>query len=174
MDLIVTAAPRLARATARWGGASFPCAIGRAGIAAEKREGDGATPIGAFPFRRVLYRADRLAGLRAGKLTLSAISADDGWCDAPEDGSYNRPVKLPYPARHERLWREDSLYDAILVVGHNDDPVTPGAGSAIFVHVAREDLAPTEGCVALRLGDLLSLLAAADKNCRLIVHGPRL
>lgn len=139
----------------------YRCALGRGGVKAEKREGDGATPAGLFPLRRVLYRADRLTA-PATLLPLSAIEPHDGWCDDPADPAYNRQVRLPHGARAENLWREDALYDVVVVLGHNDDPPRPGLGSAIFLHVASSDYAPTEGCVALAPGDLLKVLSAAD------------
>lgn len=136
------------------GGLRLPCALGRSGWRARKREGDGATPAGRWLIRRAFYRADRM-GRPACGLSLSAIRPDWGWCDAPADRNYNRLVRLPYPASAERLWRDDALYDMVLVLGYNDQPRRRGAGSAIFVHIARPDLArpelaPTEGCVALR------------------------
>ena len=94
------------------------------------------------------------------RLPVAPIMQNDGWCDAPEDPNYNRPVKLPYPASAENMWREDGLYDVVVVLGHNDEPVVPGAGSAIFKHVAAPDLTPTAGCVALAREDLLSILRA--------------
>lgn len=136
------------------------CALGRGGVRADKREGDGATPAGRFPLRRVLYRPDRLAAPPETALPCRPLRPADGWCDDPADPRYNRPVDLPYPASHERLWREDEIYDIVGVLGHNDDPVVPGAGSAIFLHVARPDYAPTAGCVALAREDLLRLLSA--------------
>ncbi len=164
MDILVTAERRLV-----WGQRSYACAIGRSGIVAEKREGDGATPAGAFPLRRALYRADRLA--RPGTLLgIATMREDDGWCDEPNDPHYNQHVRLPYPASHERLWRADHLYDAIVVLGCNDAPPVPGRGSAIFLHVARADYGPTEGCVALALPDLLALLAAVGPEDRLVVQ----
>ena len=141
--------------------AVWPCTLGRAGVVVIKQEGDGATPAGRFPLRRVFFRPDRLAAPRSG-LPVIAISPDDGWCDDPASLDYNRPVKLPHPARCERLWREDGLYDVLAELGYNDDPVVQGVGSAIFLHVAGERdgaLAPTEGCVALAKRDLLTLLA---------------
>lgn len=156
MDLTVSADGLL-----RSGRRSYRCAIGRGGIREEKIEGDGATPVGRFALRRALYRPDRLDPPETG-LSLAPIEPDLGWCDAPADPMYNRQVGLPYPASHERLWRDDHLYDVIVVLGHNDDPPRPGAGSAIFMHVARPDYGPTEGCVALRLPDLLEVLAACE------------
>jgi L,D-peptidoglycan transpeptidase YkuD (ErfK/YbiS/YcfS/YnhG family) len=157
------------RGKARWNGRSFRCALGRAGIRTDKREGDSATPAGVFPFRRVLYRADR-GPAPATRLPSAAIAAEDGWCDDPADPAYNRQVRLPYPARHERLWRADGLYDLVLVIGHNDDPAVRGAGSAIFVHVARPDWGGTEGCIAFRIEDLRHILSTADADARVRVH----
>jgi L,D-peptidoglycan transpeptidase YkuD (ErfK/YbiS/YcfS/YnhG family) len=165
MDLIVSASGE-----ARWGELRFRCALGRGGLKAEKREGDGATPIGAWPMRRLLYRADRL-GRPATRLPFIELEPEDGWCDDPADPAYNRPVRRPYPGRHERLWREDDLYDLVVVLGHNDDPVVAGHGSAIFLHVARPDYEPTEGCVALAAADLLRVLAEAAPGDRVVVEG---
>ena len=139
------------------------CALGRGGVklATEKREGDGASPAGVWPMRRVLWRADRLAR-PVTALPLAAVAETDGWCDASGDPAYNRPVRLPYPASAERLWLAEAVYDVIVVLGHNDDPPVPGLGSAIFLHVARPDYAPTAGCVALALEDLLQVLALAE------------
>lgn len=139
-------------------GRRWRCALGRSGVRQDKREGDGATPVGRFPLRRLLYRRDRLATPPATTLPCTVIARDDGWCDEPADPAYNGPVRLPCTASHEILWREDGLYDVVVVVGHNDDPPVPGLGSAIFLHVARPDYGPTEGCVALALDDLLDLL----------------
>ncbi len=122
-----------------------------------KREGDGATPIGRFAVRQAFYRADRLK--RPGtRLPLRPLRADDGWCDAPQDRNYNRYVRHPYRASAERLWRADHLYDLIVVIGHNDRPRVRGRGSAVFIHVAAPGLAPTAGCIALRLADLVRLV----------------
>ena len=171
MDIVVTAGPAPARGRLALGNAGYDCALGRGGVTAQKREGDGATPQGCFPLRRVLYRADRLPRPRT-VLETAAIAPADGWCDDPEHADYNRQVRLPHPGRHETLWREDGLYDVVVILGYNDDPVVKGRGSAIFLHVARPDLAPTEGCVALLLPDLLDLLARVDGLSRLCVEGP--
>jgi L,D-peptidoglycan transpeptidase YkuD (ErfK/YbiS/YcfS/YnhG family) len=136
-----------------FGGGAVRAAFGRGGISPAKREGDGATPAGVLPLRRVLYRADRLPRPRAA-VPVEPIAPDDGWCDDPAHPDYNRMIRLPHPARHEEMWRRDGLYDLVGVLGWNDDPVRPGRGSAIFLHVARPDWAPTEGCVALALSDL--------------------
>ncbi|HVJ53663.1 MAG TPA: L,D-transpeptidase family protein [Aliidongia sp.] len=150
-------------------GRRLRCAIGRSGISAAKREGDGATPIGAWACRSLYYRPDRLSRPETG-LAVHALTPTDGWCDAPEDPAYNRPVTLPYPAGCESLWREDHVYDLIVPLGYNDDPVVPGLGSAIFLHLARPGYAPTEGCVALAPDDLMAFLARADGSARIVVR----
>jgi L,D-peptidoglycan transpeptidase YkuD (ErfK/YbiS/YcfS/YnhG family) len=164
MDLQVVPPDRLS-----CGDAVFRCAIGRAGVTATKREGDGATPTGCYFLRRVLYRPDRLARPQTA-LPVVPLRPNDGWCDDPGDRNYNRQVRLPYAASHETLWREDGLYDVVVVLGHNDDPPTPGAGSAIFLHVAAPDYGPTEGCVALSLPDLLSVVVRCRPGDRLCVN----
>ncbi len=145
--------------TLRFGCETHRVAIGRAGITQHKQEGDGATPAGLLPLRRVLYRADRVARPRAAVPT-EPLAPEDGWCDDPADARYNQQVQLPYEGRHEELWRRDGLYDLIGVLGWNDAPVRLGFGSAIFLHVASADFAPTEGCIALDVKALVALLAA--------------
>jgi L,D-peptidoglycan transpeptidase YkuD (ErfK/YbiS/YcfS/YnhG family) len=144
------------------GGERVRCALGKAGVrpAAEKREGDLASPAGVWPIRRVLYRPDRGEPPQTA-LPVAALSPDDGWCDAPDDPAYNRPIKLPYPASAEKMWRDDHLYDIVVALGHNDDPPAAPMGSCIFLHLAREGYLPTEGCVAVARADMEALLAAA-------------
>ncbi|MGE0119342.1 MAG: L,D-transpeptidase [Dongiaceae bacterium] len=161
-----------ARGELRWAGRRYRCALGRGGVRADKREGDGATPAGRFPLRRVLYRADRLPPPATG-LPTAALTPDDGWCDDPADPLYNRPVRLPYGGcRHEQMWRADGLYDVVVVIGHNDEPVVPGKGSAIFLHAASPDYRPTEGCIALARGDLLAILAEIGPDAVLEIVPP--
>ena len=147
------------RGTLRCGAQTFACVLGRGGISAQKKEGDGATPVGRYPLRRVLYRTDKMGAPRTG-LPVRIIQRNDGWCDAPGDANYNRPVTLPYAASAEEMWRADERYDIVVVVGHNDAPVIDGAGSAIFMHLAAQEGTPTAGCVALAREDLLAVLAA--------------
>ena len=138
-------------------GQRYRCALGRAGVTPHKREGDHQTPLGAFPVREVFYRADRIARPQTA-LPCRALTPADGWCDDVASPEYNRRVTLPHPARHEALWRDDHVYDLILVVGYNDDPVISGHGSAIFIHLEREGYAGTEGCIAFACADLLTIL----------------
>ena len=133
-------------------------AWGRAGLSSHKQEGDDATPVCDLPIRRVLYRADRVPRPRT-VVPAEPIAPEDGWCDDPADSRYNQFVRLPYAARHEELWRTDRLYDIVCVLGWNDRPVVRGFGSAIFLHVATADYAPTAGCLALALDDLQRVLA---------------
>ncbi len=139
------------------------CVLGYSGVTSHKREGDGATPLGRFPLRRILYRPDRLDSPRS-VLPVTPLSPEDGWCDDPGDPNYNQPVTLPHEGRCETLWRGDGVYDVIVVLGHNDAPVVPAMGSAIFLHLATADYVPTEGCVAVARGDLLELLAAVSTD----------
>jgi L,D-peptidoglycan transpeptidase YkuD (ErfK/YbiS/YcfS/YnhG family) len=154
----------------RWRGREVRCALGRTGVtpAEAKREGDGASPLGVWPIRQLFWRSDRLDPPLTA-LPSTALIREAGWCDAPADPFYNRLVIMPYSASHERLWREDPLYDLIVALGYNDDPVVPGRGSAIFLHVAHEDYSPTEGCIACAKGDLLGLLADAGPGDELAI-----
>ncbi len=145
--------------TLRFRGAVYRAAIGAGGVRADKQEGDGATPAAVMVLRRVLYRADRVTRPSAC-VPVEPLAPADGWCDDPGNRDYNTQITLPHAGRHEVLWREDGVYDVIGVLGWNDAPVARGRGSAIFLHVARAGWAPTEGCVALELRDLLGLLAA--------------
>ena len=146
-----------------WDRRTVRCALGKAGVigAADKREGDNKSPLGVWPMREVWYRPDVYPDGPATALPVRATAPDDGWCDAPDDPAYNRPVKLPYPASAERMWRDDAVYDLVVILGHNDDPPIPGLGSAIFMHLAREGYPGTEGCVALGRPDIEAVLAAA-------------
>ncbi len=143
----------------RLGGAQWRCCLGRSGGQRHKPAGDEPTPAGRRPLRRGLLRADRGAAPRTA-VPIEPIGRADGWCDDPADPAYNRPVQTPYAGRHEALWRSDGLYDLVGVLGWNDAPVRRGAGSAIFLHVARPDYAATAGCIALALPDLRAILAA--------------
>ena len=147
----------------------YACVVGKSGIRADKREGDGATPSGSYPLRACYYRPDRITPPPLTELPLIALSPADGWCDDPTHPLYNKPVKLPFSARHETLWREDHCYDLIIPLGYNDDPVIPGKGSAIFLHLMHDDGRATEGCVALRKADLVELLPQLSSTTKLVI-----
>ena len=144
-------------------------ALGRSGIRALKREGDGATPLGRFPIRQLLYRADRVPRPRT-RLPVRPIREGDAWCEEPADRNYNRLVQLAPGSTADRLKRADDLYDLILVLGHNDRPRVRGCGSAIFMHLQREGYAPTAGCIALSYRDLLALLAQVRAGMMIVVR----
>jgi len=165
MDLVVTSSSQ-----AVWNGKSYRCAIGRNGFigAKIKKEGDGCTPIGRWIMREVFYRPDREKPPYTA-LPLLPIQPNDGWCDAPDDPKYNSLVTLPYKATAEKLWRDDHLYDIVVVLGYNDDPAVPGKGSAIFLHLARPDFSPSLGCVHLSRTDLLAILSEADAKSAVLV-----
>jgi L,D-peptidoglycan transpeptidase YkuD (ErfK/YbiS/YcfS/YnhG family) len=144
-------------------------ALGRSGMRADKREGDGATPRGRFRPLRVWWRSDR--GLRPRTLLpVRRIGPGDAWCEDPHDRRYNRPIRLPVGGPGDRLWRADHLYDLVVELDHNARPRVAGRGSAIFVHVARPGLKPTAGCVALPAPYLRRLLVRTGRKTRIEIH----
>ncbi|NKB20332.1 MAG: L,D-transpeptidase family protein [Alphaproteobacteria bacterium] len=142
---------------ANWNEQNFRCALGAGGISKIKCEGDSITPAGKFSLRHVFFRADRIERPET-VLPTTALTKIDGWSDDPDDPDYNRRITLPSTKRHEILWRTDAVYDLIVVIGYNDQPVVSGAGSAIFLHVAKAGYSSTEGCVAFMLSDLQKIL----------------
>lgn len=154
----------------RFGAREFRCAIGRGGMrqASTKREGDGASPMGIWRLWRVLYRADRVRP-PPSRLPTEKLAPDDGWCDAPDHPAYNRKIRFPFAASAETLWRDDHVYDYIGILSHNGWPVIPGAGSAIFLHLARPDWAPTEGCIAVTQDSFEHILANAPAMCPVVI-----
>jgi L,D-peptidoglycan transpeptidase YkuD (ErfK/YbiS/YcfS/YnhG family) len=150
------------------GGMRLSCMLGRGGRQVRKREGDGATPVGTWAVRHVAYRSDRVARPTM-RYPIRPIGVHDGWCDAPADRNYNRSVRHPYPASAERMWRDDGLYDIVVILGYNDHPRRRGCGSAIFMHLARPDRKPTEGCIALSQRDLRLVLQWMRRGARVRV-----
>jgi L,D-peptidoglycan transpeptidase YkuD (ErfK/YbiS/YcfS/YnhG family) len=147
---------------------ALPVALGRGGIRANKREGDGGTPRGTFRLRRLWWRADRAARPRT-LLPLRPIRRNDGWCEDPRDRRYNRPIHVPRDQPGDRLWRQDRLYDFIIELDHNTRPRIAGRGSAVFIHVARPGFAPTAGCIALKVDALRRLIARASPHTRIVI-----
>lgn len=164
MELIVTSDGVL-----RVGDRRYPCAIGRGGFKLDKHEGDGATPIGAYHLKRVYYRPDK-GPVPTTNLPTQPITPRDGWCDDPTDPQYNRMVSLPFANSHEKMWRDDALYDVVVEISHNDNPPIPGAGSAVFMHIAKPDYSPTEGCVALKQSDLMEILKVASPETKIVIQ----
>lgn len=160
------------------GGKTYACTSGRGGIAVMgvKREGDLKTPSGSFALRCCYYRPDRMEAPKTA-LPIIALTPEDGWCDDPAHALYNQPVKLPFAGRHEKLWREDNVYDLIIALGYNDGfdahgnptPIIKGIGSAIFMHIMREDGIGTEGCLALKRDDVLAVLTVVTRDAALVI-----
>lgn len=160
---------RAARGILQAGTCILPCAIGHFGQRWLKREGDGATPRGGWRLVAVLVRpGTALQSL----LPTRTLHYSDGWCDAADDRNYNRPVRLPYPASHEELWRSDTLYDIIVVLDHNRRPRVRGLGSAVFFHIAENLDAPTAGCIAIRKRDMQTLLRHCGPDTRIVIRPP--
>jgi L,D-peptidoglycan transpeptidase YkuD (ErfK/YbiS/YcfS/YnhG family) len=147
----------------------LPVALGRSGIKADKREGDGATPAGRFRLVRVWWRSDRLLRPQT-RLPVRAIADTDGWCEQPADRRYNRPIRLLPGQPGDRLRRTDALYDIVVEIDHNCRPRVAGRGSAVFIHVARPHLAPTAGCIALPAAALRRLLTRLGPATRIWIH----
>lgn len=150
------------------GNLTVPVALGRGGIRVNKREGDGGTPKGSFRPRRLWWRADRHPRPRT-LLPVRAITAEDAWCEDPNDRHYNLPVRLERQANGDRLKREDHLYDFIIEIDHNTRPRVAGRGSAVFLHLARENFGPTAGCVSMTKRAMLLLLQRLSPRSRIVI-----
>lgn len=151
---------------------TFDCCVGKGGVTFDKREGDHMTPIGRFPLREVYYRPDRIQSFLC-PFDLIPITPDMGWCDDTDYLQYNQLVRLPFDGRHEELWRQDKVYDIVVAVGYNDNPIIPDKGSAIFMHIAKTDqegrFLGTEGCIALKQDDLIQLLSCIDQPTDIVI-----
>lgn len=147
---------------------SWACALGRAGIGLKTSEGDGLTPLGHHKLGRVFWRKDRV-NKPTTELNCVEITPNMGWCDASTDADYNTLVTLPHPASHEDMWRDDHVYDIVIEVLFNVDPIVRGAGSAIFIHIAKPDYSPTEGCIALNNNDIFDLLQNVNEKSIMVV-----
>lgn len=152
-----------------FGDKTIHCCLGRSGITQDKKEGDGATPVGKFRLLYGFYRKDRLQTLESN-LEFSPIEKHDGWCDAPGDQNYNALVKLPFKASHEVMTRDDRLYDVCIVLDYNISPAISGKGSAIFFHLTSPELKPTEGCIAIDPDEMHALLPLLSDQTEMIVH----
>jgi L,D-peptidoglycan transpeptidase YkuD (ErfK/YbiS/YcfS/YnhG family) len=147
---------------------TIPVALGRGGIRANKREGDGGTPKGSFRPRQLWWRGDRHSRPRTF-LPVRAIRAEDAWCEDPTDRHYNRPIRLGREQGGDRLTRTDHLYDFIVEIDHNTRPRIPGRGSAVFLHLARGNFGPTAGCVSMTEAAMLQLLRRLGPRTRIII-----
>ena len=150
------------------GGQTIPVALGRGGIRANKREGDGGTPRGTFRPLRLWWRADRHPR-PSTFLPVCAIGPEDAWCEDPSDRHYNQPIRLDSKQGGDRLRRNDHLYDFIIEIDHNTKPRIAGRGSAIFLHLARPNFSPTSGCVSMTKGAMLRLLKRLGPETRIVI-----
>lgn len=155
-------------------GKKYRCSIGENGFNANKIEGDKTTPIGEFPLREAFFREDKIAPTLVNtKLFIKKLIINDGWCDEPNHPMYNKYVDLSnfdLNISHEKLYRDDDTYDIIIVVSYNDQPIIPGKGSAIFIHIAREGYTGTAGCIAFAKDDLLKILPKLSEKSRIILR----
>jgi L,D-peptidoglycan transpeptidase YkuD (ErfK/YbiS/YcfS/YnhG family) len=147
----------------------FKCALGKAGIGKKKREGDNVTPTGTFKVVKIYYRSDRVKKI-SSKLGLIEITKNVGWCDDPNSKNYNKLINLPSKYSHERLFKKDNIYDIIVILNYNMKPIIKNKGSAIFIHVAKKNYPPTQGCIALKKNDLLKLLSKISKNIKIKIN----
>ena len=147
----------------------FRCALGKAGIKKKKKEGDNITPEGTFKIIKVYYRPDKIKNITT-LIKKKEIKKNIGWCDDPVSSFYNKEIKSPSKFSHEKLYRKDNLYDLILVLNYNINPIIKNKGSAIFIHIAKKKYEPTAGCIALKKKDLVELLKNIKKNTRIKIH----
>ena len=150
------------------GGLKLRCAIGRSGVITRKREGDGGTPRATLTPLRIYVRRDEWRS-RGFDLPSYAIQGDMGWCDDVTSSRYNRLIRRPFALSHEKLWREDHLYDIVIETDWNAQPAIRGLGSAIFIHLARPGLKPTEGCIALSRKDMGLFLRCLNRRTKIII-----
>ena len=147
----------------------FRCALGKAGIGKKKIEGDSITPRGKFNIVKIYYRSDRVKKI-SSKYKLIKISKNIGWCDDPNSKSYNQLIKLPTKYTHEKLYRKDNLYDLLIVLNYNMSPIIKNKGSAIFIHIARQNYKKTSGCVAIKKAHLIKLIKKIKKNTKVFIN----
>jgi L,D-peptidoglycan transpeptidase YkuD (ErfK/YbiS/YcfS/YnhG family) len=172
MNIIVTAKSATATTgTLEINGKRYDCTLGRGGVVspAQKTEGDGKTPLGVFPLRQLLYRADRVTKPET-QLPVEILTPQTAWCENPAHADYNRKIALPHPAATDHMMREDHLYDYVVVIGYNDAPIVPGKGSAIFLHLARPGFTATAGCVGLRPADMLEALRHCGPSSKIEIR----
>jgi len=145
------------------------CAVGKRGITSKKLEGDNKTPIGNFKFKSIFYRKDRI-NIDKAQLKKIIIKKNMGWCDDTNSRFYNKLIKFPFNFRAEKLWLKENIYDVIIIISHNIKPVVSGKGSAIFLHISRNNYLPTRGCIAISKRDMHFLISKIDANTKLTIY----
>ena len=144
----------------------FRCALGKGGIKQKEREGDFITPKGKFKLIKIYYRSDRIKKINS-TLKKIKIKKNMGWCDDVSSNYYNKQIKINKKISHEKLHRKDNVYDIIVVLNYNLNPIIKGKGSAIFLHVAKKNYNKTQGCIALKKNELLYLISKIKKNTQI-------
>ncbi len=144
----------------------FRCALGKNGIKKKIKEGDKITPKGKFKLTKIYYRQDKIKEIKCS-ITKIKIKKNMGWCDDPKSNFYNQQIKLPSKFGHEKLYRNDRIYDLLVVLNYNTRPIIQNKGSAIFIHIAKKNYKPTAGCIALKKTDLIKLLQMIKKNTKI-------
>lgn len=147
----------------------FRCALGKNGIKKKIKEGDLITPKGIFSLKKVYYRKDRIKNLKT-KLKKIKIKKNMAWCNDPKSEFYNKEIKLPSRYNYEKLYRKDKVYDIIITLDYNTNPIIKNKGSAIFIHIAKKKYEPTAGCIALKKKDLIELLKNIKKNTKIKIR----
>ena len=147
----------------------FRCALGEAGIKKKNKEGDSVTPKGIFKIIKMYYRPDRIKNITTAVKKIK-IKKNIGWCDDPDSHFYNQQISLPNKFGHEKLYRNDHLYDLILVINYNTNPIIKNKGSAIFIHIAKKNYKKTKGCIALKKKHLIELISKIKKNTKIKIN----
>ena len=147
----------------------FRCALGKAGIKKKEREGDNVTPKGTFKITKIYYRHDKIKNIKTFIKKIK-IKKNMGWCDDSTSSFYNRQIELPSQLSHERLYRNDNLYDLILILNYNTNPIIKNKGSAIFIHITNKYYKKTKGCIALKKEDLIQLISKIKKNTKIRIN----
>jgi len=145
------------------------CALGKRGITSKKIDGDGKTPKGVFSFKAIFYRKDKILSLKS-KLKKFVIKKNMGWCDDPNSKFYNKLIKFPFNYSAEKLWLKDNIYDALIVLNYNLNPIVKNKGSAIFLHIAKKNYSPTKGCIAVSKDDIILMISKINSKTKLIIH----
>lgn len=145
-------------------GVSFFCIFGKNGVTKNKIEGDWKTPVGTFKIGKIFYRKDKVGEIKT-KIESIEIKPNYAWCDDPNKKEYNKMIKIPFEGSYENLWRDDEMYDILIVIEYNTNPIIKNKGSAIFIHIAKKEMKHTRGCLAIKREDMFFLIKKIDKNC---------
>ena len=147
----------------------FRCALGKGGVKKKTMEGDNITPKGTFKIIKIYYRSDKIKKIET-LIKKNKIKKNMGWCDDPNSRFYNKLINLPTKYSHEKLYRNDNLYDLIVVLSYNTNPIIKNKGSAIFLHIAKNSYRKTKGCIALKKNHLIKIISKIKKNTKIKIN----